>query len=172
MKKSNKTDFLAELGSLAIASRLRRLHQRLQADGERIYQSLDVDIKTKWFPVLYLLLNQSALSLTEISRLLCVAHPSIIQTIDELMTAGLVDSRKSDHDGRLRELSLTDRGQQLCLDLRPVWDAFRKAGDAVIKEGGNDFLDAVDKLERSIDRLSMYDRIMAQLEVSTEKKTR
>ncbi len=164
------TDYIAELGALALASRLRRLLQRLHSDGEQVYRSLNLHFKPKWFPVLHLLSTHSRLTLTEIARLLSVAHPSSIETVDELISAGLVNSRKSDIDGRRRELSLTDKGQQLRSELLPVWDAFRAAGEEATKERGNDFLEAVDKLERSLLRLSMYDRIMAQLGKRTRQK--
>ena len=165
-----KTDYITELGALALASRLRRLLHRLQSDGEQVYRSLNLHFKPKWFPVLHLLLNRSPLTLTEISQLLSVAHPSSIEAVDELISAGLVDSRKSDSDGRCREISLTSEGKQLCNELLPVWDAFRVAGEEAISEGDNDFLEAVSKLERSLLNLSMYERIMAQLEKRTKQK--
>jgi DNA-binding MarR family transcriptional regulator len=165
-----KTDYIAELGAQALASRLRRLLQLLHRDGEQVYRSLNLDFKPKWFPVLHLLSTRSPLTLTEIARLLSVAHPSSIETVDELISAGLINSRKSDIDGRRRELSLTDRGKQLRRELLPVWDAFRVAGEAAIKEGENDFLGAVDKLERSLLKQSMYERIMAQLEKRTRQQ--
>lgn len=162
----SKTDYLAEIGALALASRIRRLLQRMHADGERVYRDLNFDFKPKWFPVLHLLSGRSPLAMTEIARLMCVSHPSMIATVDELNSAGLVQSRQSSSDGRLRELSLTEKGKQLCRELLPVWEAFRIAGEDVDKEGGNDFLKAIGKLERSLDRVSLYERIMAQMEIN------
>lgn len=164
------TDYLAKLGAVALASRLRRLLQRLHADGERVYRVLNFDFKPKWFPVLHLLSNRMPLTLTEIARLMCVAHPSSIETVDELISGGLVKSRKSNLDGRIRELSLTNKGKQLCSELLPIWDAFRIAGEEANKENGNDFLKAIGILEQALDRLSMYDRVMAQLEVREKQK--
>lgn len=163
------SDYISELGALALASRLRRLLHRLHADGELVYQTLNMNFKTKWFPVLHLLMDRSPLALTEIARLAGVSHPSMIQTIHDLTMERLLQTRKSDLDGRLRELSLTDKGRRLCLELRPIWDAFRTAGEEVNTEGGNDFLNAVGRLERSLDQLSLYDRIMTRLEAGEEQ---
>ena len=163
MKSVNRTDYIAELGALALASRLRRVLHCLRSDGERVYRTLNIDFKPKWFPVLHLLSSHSPLTLTEIARPLSVAHPSSIETVDELLSAGLVSSRKSGADGRCRELSMTEKGIRLSSELQPVWDAFQAAGEAVIHEEGNDFLKAIGKLERALLRLSMYDRIMALL---------
>jgi DNA-binding MarR family transcriptional regulator len=168
MKDMRNSDYISELGVLALASRLRRLLQRLHADGELVYQTLNMNFKTKWFPVLHLLIDRSPLALTEIAGLMGVSHPSMIQTIDDLTTAGLIKTRQSDLDRRLRELSLTDKGRRLCHEVRPIWDAFRTAGEEVNTEGGNDFLKAVSKMERALDQLSLYDRIMTRLEVREE----
>lgn len=172
MKETTRIDYLAELEALALASRLRRLLQRLHADGERVYRSLNVEFKPKWFPALHLLSNRSPLALTEMARLMCVTHPSSIEIVDELVSAGLVKSQRSDTDGRSRELSLTRRGEETCRDLRPVWEAFRIAGAEANAEDKNDFLKALGKLEQSLDRQSMYDRIMTRLESRLGQKKR
>ena len=164
---ATETDYIAELGALALASRLRRLLHRLQCDGEKVYQSLNPGFKPKWFPVLHLLTNRPPLNLTEVAQLLSVAHPSVIETVNELVDAGLVKSRRSEIDRRRRELLLTNKGKQLCNELQPVWDAFRAAGEEVDKEHGNSFLEAIAKLELSIEDRSMYERIMARLEKRT-----
>jgi DNA-binding MarR family transcriptional regulator len=165
-----ETDYIARLGASALASRLRRLLHRLHSDGEQVYRDLNLDFKPKWFPFLHLLLKRSPLTLTELSQSLDIAHPSSIQAIDELISAGLVNSRKSARDGRCREISLTGRGKRLCDELLPVWDAFRIAGEEAISEGGNDFLQAVGRFERSLLNLSMYERIMAQIEKRAKQK--
>jgi len=164
------TDYLNKLGPLALASRLRRLLQRLNADGERIYRDLGIDVKPKWFPVMRILSEQSPLALTDIARLMSLTHPSLIETVNELISVGLIDSRKSDLDGRRRELSLTDKGKRFCKKLVPVWEAFRLAGEEVNKDCGNDFLDALGKFEQSLERRPMYNRVMVQLGVGSGRK--
>lgn len=160
----SETDYIAELGALALASRLRRLLHWMHSDGDQVYRSLRVDFKPKWFPVLHLLSERSHLTLTEVSRMLSVAHPSSIETVDELVSAGLVESVRSKVDARRRELSLTGKGKRLCRELSHVWDAFRIAGEEVAEERGNDFLEALSKLEQSLAERSLYDRIMAELD--------
>ena len=132
-------DYLAELSALGIASRLRRLLQRLLNDGERVYRSQNLDFKPKWFPVFYLLSNRSPLTVTKIAQLLSISHPSAIETVSELVAVGLVNSRRCDMDRRCLELSLTDKGEQLHSELLPVWDGFRAAGEGQIGKGETTF---------------------------------
>lgn len=167
-----KTDYIADLGGQALASRLRRLLHYLQRDGEQVYRNLNLDFKPKWFPFLHLLLNRSSLTLTEIAQLLSMAHPSSIEAVDELISEGLVDSRRSERDGRRRKISLTGKGKRLCKKLLPVWDAFGVAGEEAVREGGKDLMKAIAGFERSLLNRSMYERIMAELEQPTNRKVR
>ena len=48
-------DLFDKTGKMAIGSRLRMLTDRITTDAAGIYQLYGVDIKPKWFPVLYAL---------------------------------------------------------------------------------------------------------------------
>jgi DNA-binding MarR family transcriptional regulator len=146
------------------------LLQCLQADGEKVYRDLNFDFRPRWFPVLHLLSQRKSLPLTGIARQMDVAHPSLIETVADLISAGLVKSRKSDQDRRIRGLSLTSKGKRLCRQLLPVWKAFRIAGEEVTREGGNDFLKAVSILEDALSREPMYNRIMAKIKDQSRQK--
>jgi DNA-binding MarR family transcriptional regulator len=163
-------DYIAELGPLALASRLRRLLQRMQSDGEQVYRSLNLEFKPKWFPVLHLLSHRSPLTLMEMAQLLSITHPSVIETANELILAGLIVSRKSQADARRSEHSLTREGENLCNYLRPVWDAFRAAGEEAVSGGDHDFLKALEAFEQRLDEQSMYERVMSRLETWTSKR--
>jgi DNA-binding MarR family transcriptional regulator len=156
-------DYIDELGSLALASRLKRLLNRMHADGEKVYRDLNIDFKTKWFPVLHLLANRSPMTLMQIADTLKQAHPSVIEVVDELIKKGLVSQQRSAADRRRRELSITPRGKRMCEKLAPVWAAFREAGEEVNVANKNNVLAAITKIERAIDSESLYDRIMKKL---------
>lgn len=166
-----KTDYIANLGPLALVSRLRRLLNRMVADGERVYREMDFTFKVKWFPVLHLLNKRSPMALTRIAETLDMAHPSIIEVSDDMIREGLLVSRKSTSDRRRRELALTANGRRLCVRLRPVWKAFKQAGDEVNTELGNNFLESLKKLETSMEAQSMYDRICSRLDRVNKEKT-
>lgn len=165
-----KVDYIAELDALAIASRLRRLLHRLISDAEQVYKNLNIDFKPKWFPIFHLLANRGPLFLGEIAQSLHIAHPSVIDTVNELARLGLVTSRQSETDRRCRELSLSRKGKRLYDRLWPVWESFRVACEEVIKEGGNDFLKSIGRLECALDNRSMYQRIMRHFEKQDERK--
>ena len=62
-------NFFDRVGTMAIASRLRRVSEIFTENGRKIYQLYDVPLDPKWFPVFYVLSHaEEGLSTTEISR--------------------------------------------------------------------------------------------------------
>ncbi|UCD95074.1 MAG: MarR family transcriptional regulator [Candidatus Zixiibacteriota bacterium] len=160
---ATKPDYIDQLGTLALVSRLRRLLNRMLAEGEKVYKSLDIDFVVSWFPIFHLLAYRSPLMLTDIAKALGMAHPSVIEVTDEMIRRGFIKSRKSEDDRRCRHLSLTPKGKKTISKLEPVWEAFRQAGEEINKESGNNFLEAIKKLELAMERRSMYERITIRL---------
>ena len=49
------SDILKQIGYLAGASRFRRISEKLQQDGDKIYSHFDISFKASWFSVYYVL---------------------------------------------------------------------------------------------------------------------
>ena len=156
-------DYFDQIGTLALASRLRRLLNRLLGEGEMVYRSQEIDFAISWFPIFHILAYRSPLTLTEIASALGMAHPSVIEVTDEMIKKGFVGSRRSREDRRRRNLSLTKKGEKAVARLEPIWEAFRQAGDEICAESRNDFWKSIRKMERALDRRSMYERITERL---------
>jgi len=61
-------DFFAELKEQALASRLKRLSERMMEEGEALYHELGFNFRPRWFPLFYTLSRQGTLSVTELAR--------------------------------------------------------------------------------------------------------
>ncbi len=156
-------DYIVELGALALASRLRRLIDRLGRDGTQIYRDQKIRFEVRWFPVFHLLYHHSPMTIMEIAKALKIKHPSVIETADEMIKNGLVKSEKDKSDRRRRILQLTKKGSNLARKLRPIWDAFEQAALEVVSESKIDFLKALDRMEATIARKGFYERISERL---------
>ena len=156
-------DYIYELGPLALASRLRRLLDKLQRDGRRAYKDLGLDFEVRWFSVFHFLISVSEASITQISQSLNLRHPTVIQVINEMMQNGLLKSAHDKSDRRRRQVSLTSKGRKLAMLLKPVWLAFDEAGQELATELGNDFIASLNKLESAIRRETPYARIQSRL---------
>lgn len=165
------SDLVHRLGSLAFASRLKRLSDRLYRDVSRVYAELDTDFEARWFLVLYLLAEQSPLGVTGVAERLGMTHPAVNQIVAAMSRHKLVRSRRDHADERRRLLCLTARGKRLFERLQPVWQVVTEQTDRVLTESGTDLLKALDRIERALDSQDMYDRVTSALGQSGRKVT-
>jgi DNA-binding MarR family transcriptional regulator len=157
-------DYIDELGTLALASRLRRLIEKLVKDGNRVYKDQAFEFEVRWFPIFHLLSSHSPMTVMQIAGALRLAHPSVIETTDEMAGRGLLTSHRDGADKRRRLLCLTEEGKNLAAQLKPVWKAFREAADDVFSGAGCDLLDSIKKVEIVLEQNTFYDRIVARLD--------
>ena len=112
--------FFEKTGMLSIGSRLRWLADIVTRDAAEIYRLYGIDIKPKWFPVLYMLFDGADCSVTGIAKAIGQTHPSVSNIVKELKTEGFVIYDKSDEDRRTTIVALTDKGKDLKERLRLV----------------------------------------------------
>ncbi|MFT7218652.1 MAG: DNA-binding MarR family transcriptional regulator/GNAT superfamily N-acetyltransferase [Candidatus Azotimanducaceae bacterium] len=143
------SDFLAELGALALGSRLKRLSDALMQDGVRVYQSLDAGFEPRWFPVFFYLYRKGPTAITELARGLGVSHPGVNKIGNELIQTKLVAPYRDRSDKRKRVLALTRLGRDKIEALEPAWRDIRRALQSAVDEGGGDFLSNLSALEKS-----------------------
>jgi len=160
-------DFIAHLKELALATRLRRLSERLMKDVSRVYRDLGIDFKANWFSILYALGQESPMSVTELARTLGLSHPAVNQIAAQLLARGLIGQSKDESDERKRLLQLTPMGRQLIDELEPVWSEIRLANRALLKESGGDLLGDLTRVEAALDENSMANRVSKRLGLPT-----
>lgn len=159
-------DLVARLGELALATRLKRLSERLFRDVGRAYRELDVAFEPRWFPVLQALLADEARSVTELARALGWTHPAVNQLAAEMERACLLQAVADPKDGRRRLLRLSARGRSISKRLAPVWEEIRAANAELLRElegEGHDLLGALAAAEQALDGRGMHARISERL---------
>lgn len=158
-------DFLKQVGKLAMASRLKRLSDRLYRAGERVYSAQEIGFHPGWFPVMARLgaAGDDPLPITTIAGDLGVTHPAIILFVREMERKGLVVSGRDSEDARVRGIRLTADGKRLLRRLEPIWTAFEHATADLFEEIGCDVVDVLDRIEDALDREELDERITARL---------
>lgn len=151
-------DTIKQLGELAIASRLKRLADRLSQDVSQIYKANALDFEPRWFPVYYVLSKQSPIGICDIATELGVSHPLVNQIADELIRHGLAEAQKDPGDKRKRLLALSERGQELLPAQESLWKEIEWAARDWLLSSGYDVLAIVDSLEQALDARSFYTR--------------
>jgi DNA-binding MarR family transcriptional regulator/predicted N-acetyltransferase YhbS len=159
-------DVIGQLGELALASRLRRLSERLFRDMSRVYHDLDTEFEARWFPLLQTLRRHSPQGVTELAAILRLTHPAVCQLVDAMEAKGLVRRRRDPHDERRRRIELTAAGRQIATTLDPIWEEIRLANRELLGElaaKGHDFLAALGDLESLLDHRDMHERVTGHL---------
>jgi GNAT superfamily N-acetyltransferase len=166
-----RPDIFAELGDLALASRLKRLSEALMAEGEDIYEDLGIPFKPRWFPVFYALSRRSPQAVGELAAALGVSHTAVAKTAGELVRAGLVRAvADAGGDRRRRLYGPSPAGRRALVRLRPVWLEIRKGARDVLAEAGVDLLGDIERFERTLARRSVADRVRERLRLEPRRR--
>lgn len=152
-------NIIEELGSLALATRLKNLSERLAKDVATIYKASDFDFEPRWFAVIYALKNGEEKAVTELSAMLQQTHPAVNQVANVLVKKKLVIESKDATDQRKRLLKLSEAGNKLVEKMEHLWSKIKLANDNLLAENTPQFLDNIKSLETALDEKSMFDRV-------------
>lgn len=157
--------FAEQLGSLALALRLKRLSDKLLHDGIKLYRQSGIAFEPKWFPVFYYLQETGPTSVTDLARGLGVTHPGINQISREMISAELVVSYKDMGDKRKRVLALTSKAKTMLSELEPVWRVQRAVLQEILDQAGDDGL--LHRLEQVLQEKGLYQRFLDRYDVNS-----
>ena len=146
-----------EINELAISTRLLRLSEAIRKDATLVYKEYGIDFESKWFPILYVLLKKSPLSVIELADEIGYAHTSVIALAKEMEKKKLLKSEINKTDGRKRMLSLTPNALKMKFELQPLWDDLKKVAKT-ISENKNNLMKAMEETEAALSKESFYDR--------------
>lgn len=155
-------DYSRDKGGQALGARLRRLSERIDSDGTRIYAVRGVVFEQRWFGVLNQMTLQGPTTVGEIASALQITHVSVSQSCRSLQKAGVIRSTPDPADARRRTLTLTPTGDALVEQMTPLWDAFNQVAAELNEEAG-DVVAALDRLDDALARKSMFDRISERI---------
>ncbi len=151
-------NIIEELGSLALATRLKNLSDRLAKDVAQVYKESSFDFEPRWFTLVWALKEGQELAVTELAAMLKQTHPAVNQVANVLVEKGLVSERKDKEDQRKRLLQLTAKGLQVVDQISPLWVQIKKANDELLADSSN-LIESLEKVEAALDQSSMYDRM-------------
>lgn len=152
-------DFYDNVGVLAIASRLRRLTDRMSASDVKIYEMFGLDFKPKWFPVFATLMDDLPHAVTSVAKYTGLSHSSVSVIAKELEKKGLAEIKPSVTDARCTELSLTDSGRAIIPSIRLMMMSGEKSVSKVLNICTQNLWIAISEWEKCLDELSLFERV-------------
>lgn len=156
MKKM--TDMVAELGYLALGTRLKRLAEQLQAGVAETLSGAGYQVQTGQLPVLMAISASDGPTVADLVDALGLTQPGISRTLGTLRQAGLVSILPGRNDARARCTYLTEKSAALMDKLRA--NVFGKVAAAAAELcEGLDLLDTLSAIEQRIHETPFPQRI-------------
>ncbi len=157
-------DYLETLGSLALASRMKRLVDHFRKEVEQIYKTLDLNFETSLMPIIQLVDQYGSVQIGQAASDLKISQPAVTQFCNRLEARGLVKIKNSPDDQRKREVSLTQEGKQLIHSLRPIWDIMESEINSMMKQTDHHLMDAMENMEIQLSTNERFSkRVLDQL---------
>lgn len=153
-------DTLKALGYLAGASRFRRISEKLQQDGDKIYSDSKIIFKASWFSVYYILAGaEFPLTILQIAHQIDFSHITVKNILRELQKEKLVIIAPNPNDGRSKLASLSKKGKNLLHELQPRWFSFSEILKEVFTSGHPDILNILDRIDWEINHRPINERV-------------
>ncbi|MCA8902413.1 MAG: MarR family transcriptional regulator/GNAT family N-acetyltransferase [Hyphomonas sp.] len=163
-------DILRDVGYLGLASRLKRLADRLQADALSTFDTRTYPIQTTHFPLIAALAANGPMSVGAAAAAVGISQPAITRIHNSLQKLGITGTRPGSGDNRQREIYFTPAGEALVADMRAnFWPDVREAAGALCASPDGDLLSLVGLVEDRLEEASLHQRIE---EVSNAKGLR
>lgn len=161
-------DVLAEMGYLALGSRLKRLAERMQADATRTFADRGLPIQATHFPLLSALNAYGPLSVTEAVEAVGISQPAVTRIHNSLQKLGLTKTVRVKGDNRQKLIRLTPEGEAVLEQLKhTLWPQVRRAAQTLCEGDDTDFLTWIARVEGALQERSLHTRIA---EVASEQR--
>lgn len=152
-------EFFDKTGRMAIGSRLRILTERVTTDAASIYQLYGVDIRPKWFPVLYALSSGEEKTVTGIAKEVGQSHPSVSNIVKEMVKGRLIRKLTDETDRRRTTVALTSQGRRVCRQLAEVCEDVSLAVEEISAASRHDLWSAIGEWEEQLAQKSLQERV-------------
>ncbi|RZK20742.1 MAG: hypothetical protein EOO43_11005, partial [Flavobacterium sp.] len=146
-----------KLGYFYGATQFRRISDKLQIDGDKIYKENGFNFKTSWFPVFFTLLyipepatTEVKMTVLNLAESIGVSHITIKNIVRELEKENLAKIEIHPTDKRSKHITITEEGRQLADKLLKIWIAYADTLENLFNVGSPDLLNILDRLERRL----------------------
>ena len=164
--------FFDKTGKMALGSRLRMLTARFTDDATEIYKLYDLPLSPKWFPVLFILIEDTEKTITELAEEIGHSQPSVTKIIKEMAAEGLVASNLKSTDKRTNVVKLSEKGQQLSAKLKVQLVDVEAAVETLTSEARHNLWEAIAEWEFLLDHKSLLRRVNEEKKLKESKDVR
>jgi DNA-binding MarR family transcriptional regulator len=169
--RSDLTDYSGAYGAAALGARLRRVSERIDREATAVYQQAGIRFEQRWMAPVSLLTERGEMSVSEIAQALRITQPSVSQTLSSLHAEGFVAEKADSRDARRRIQFLTKAGTAFVVQVEGIWESLTITARELDREAG-DVVSSLDRLEKALDRTSLFERALGHLAPSPSHASR
>ncbi len=158
-------DLIHQMGYIALATRLKRISDKMTYSTRMMYKKMELDIEPNWYLVLILVQETPNISVMEIAKNLSFTHQSVIAMTSKMMHKGYLQISKDIEDKRKTIFNITPKTIEILPQIVDVW----KTGKEVIYDllnGDTTITKHLEILESNLDEKSFGERILHKLETT------
>lgn len=149
-------ELIKNLGLLSLGYRIRFLTEKLNADITGIYKFNKIEFNHNYTPIFYLLKDGRKIEIKEIQKEFVISIREIDNMLDELKKKGLINIVKNKNQ---KFIYLSIEGKKIISELELIWGDIYTAYKEFFSELDIDINDTLSKIENSLSKKSMYERI-------------
>ncbi len=156
-------DIVKDLGYIALATRLKRISDRMTHSTRLMYKKLNIDIEPNWYLVLMLVQRTPKISVMEIAMQLGFSHQSVISITNKMIKNDYLIPAKDNLDKRKTVFTITKKAYEKLPEIKQIWSY----GKEVIYETLNkdiSILTHLNILESNLEETSFGERILQKIE--------
>ncbi len=141
-------DYIAQLGLVALGSRMRAVSDRLYAVADEVYRATGLNIQGRWLPLLRILHDRGPQTIGDIADGIGQTHSAVSQLADKLIEHDWLRVVADPNDKRRRRLALTSRAEAELRIAKPLWRTIEDLFAAHCREHDIDLLHTLTTFER------------------------
>jgi len=155
-------DIVHQMGYVALATRLKRISDKMTYSTRLMYKKMNIDIEPNWYLVLILVEKTPNISVMEIAKNLNFTHQSVIAITTKMVNRDYLHISKGIEDKRKTIFNLTSKSIEILPKISEIWET----GKDVIYQllnGDTSITKYLEILESNLDEKSFGERIINKL---------
>ncbi len=158
------------MGYIALATRLKRISDKMSHSTRLMYKQIDMDIEPNWYLVLILVKEKPNISVMEIAKSMGFTHQSVNTITSKMMKKGYLKISKDTKDKRKTVFNITSKSIDALPEIEKIWGIGKKVIYELLDEDIT-ILKHLNTLESNLNKTSFGQRIINKLDSTENEKS-
>lgn len=152
-------DLIRQMGYITLATRLKRISDKMSHSARLMYKSLNIDIEPNWYLVLKIAEETPNISVMEIADKLGFTHQSVITMANKMVKNDYLISSKDKIDRRKTVYILTKKATNTLPEIKEIWAIGKEVIFDILNEDIS-IINHLETIESNLETSSFGERIL------------